>query len=102
MEIDELKEKNLQKQLRKEAIRTKLEIVRPEQTRNDWIWELYYSFLFLALLQPFLFMTGLWNESIYHPVVGYDQIIEKKLVVECPKDYPTPKYETYLDCPGAR
>ena len=37
MEIDELKEKNLQKQLRKEAIRTKLEIVRPEQTRNDWI-----------------------------------------------------------------
>ena len=44
MEIDELKEKNLQKQLRKEAIRTKLEIVRPEQTRNDWSRYCFYIF----------------------------------------------------------
>lgn len=49
-----------------------------------------------------LFITGIWNKGIYDPVVGYDSIRETLLVVDCPKasEYPTEKYETYLDCPG--
>ena len=99
MEIDELKEKNLQKQLRREAFKRNLKLF--SQSKLGMIGLGIVSiFLILALLQPFLFLTGIWSESIYHPVVGYDQIIETKLVVECPKEYPTPEYETFYDCPG--
>lgn len=59
-------------------------------------------FFILAILQPLLFITGIWNKGIYDPVVGYDSIRENLLVVDCPKasEYPTEKYESYLDCPG--
>ena len=57
-------------------------------------------FLFLALLQPFLFSTGIWTKGVYDPVVGYDTIKDTLLVVECPKEYPTEKYESYSDCPA--
>ncbi len=57
-------------------------------------------FLFLALLQPFLFITGIWNKGVYDPVVGYEPIKDTLLVVECPKEYPTEKYESYSDCPA--
>ena len=34
----------------------------------------------LALLQPFLFFTNIWDEATYHPVVGYDsQKIQAKV-----------------------
>ena len=99
MEIDELKEKNLQKQLRKEAIRRNWKLFSQSKLGMIGLGIVLF-FAVLAILQPLLFLTGIWSESIYHPVVGYDQIIEEKLVVECPKEYPTPKYETYLDCPG--
>ena len=29
-------------------------------------------FAFLAVLQPILFLTGVWNEGVYDPVVGYE------------------------------
>ena len=29
-------------------------------------------FAFLAILQPILFLTGVWNEAVYDPVVGYE------------------------------
>ena len=29
-------------------------------------------FGFLALLQPFLFITGIWDYQTYDPIVGYD------------------------------
>ena len=78
MEIDELKEKKLQKQLRKEAIRRNWKLFSQSKLGMIGLGIVLF-FLVLALLQPFLFMTGLWNESIYHPVVGYDQIIENKI-----------------------
>ena len=99
MEIDELKEKNLQKQLRKEAIKRNWRLFAQSKLGMIGL-GIVSIFLILALLQPFLFMTGIWSESIYHPVVGYDQIIESKLVVECPKEYPTPKYATFSECPA--
>ena len=57
-------------------------------------------FLFLSLLQPFLFITGIWNEGTYNPVVGYSAQFQDFLVVECPKEYPTEKYESRTDCPA--
>ena len=43
---------------------------------------------------------GIWNKGVYDPVVGYDTIKDTLLVVECPKEYPTEKYESYSDCPA--
>jgi len=78
MEIDEVKEKNLQKQLRKESLKRNWNLF--SQSKLGMIGLGIVSlFLILALLQPFLFLTGIWSESIYHPVVGYDQIVEKKI-----------------------
>ena len=95
MEIDNAKEKDLQKKLRRESLKRNWKLF--SQSKLGMIGLGIVSlFLILALLQPFLFLTGIWSESIYHPVVGYDQIIEEKLVVECPKEYPTPKYETSI------
>ena len=99
MQINEAKEKDLQKQLRREALKRNWKLFNQSKLGMIGL-GIVSVFLILALLQPFLFLTGIWNESIYHPVVGYDQIIEEKLVVECPKEYPTPKYETSFDCPG--
>ena len=99
MQINESKEKDLQKQLRREALKRNWKLFNQSKLGMIGL-GIVSVFLILALLQPFLFLTGIWNESIYHPVVGYDQIIEEKLVVECPKEYPTPKYETSFDCPG--
>ena len=57
-------------------------------------------FGFLALLQPFLFLTGIWDYKTYDPVVGYDAQPYLAEIVECPKDYPTERYEERKDCPG--
>ena len=58
MEIDELKEKNLQKQLRREAFKRNWKLF--SQSKLGMIGLGIVSiFLILALLQPFLFMTGI-------------------------------------------
>ena len=54
----------------------------------------------LAILQPLLFLSGIWDYKTYDPVVGYEAIKDTLLVVECPKEYPTEKYESYTDCPA--
>ena len=99
MQLNDSKEKELQKQLRKESVKRNWKLFSQRKLGMIGL-GIVSVFLILALLQPFLFLTGIWSESIYHPVVGYDQIIEKKLVVECPKEYPTPKYATSYDCPA--
>ena len=47
-----------------------------------------------------LFLTGVWEESVYDPVVGYESEKVTLLVVKCPQEYPTEQYETKNDCPG--
>ena len=47
-----------------------------------------------------MFITGIWNKGVYDPVVGYEAIKDTLLVVECPKEYPTEKYESMSDCPA--
>ena len=42
----------------------------------------------------------MWDESTYNPVVGYVDQTQDFLIVECPKEYPTEKYESYSDCPA--
>ena len=56
-------------------------------------------FGFLAILQPLLFLTNIWDEATYHPVVGYDAEKVSRTVVECPDQYPTKEYQTKEDCP---
>ena len=99
MQINEQKEKNLQKQLRREAINRNWKLFSQSKLGMIGLGIVTF-FLFLALLQPVLFFTGLWSQGVYNPVVGYDRITETKLVVECPKEYPTPEYENYASCPG--
>ena len=38
--------------------------------------------------------------NVYDPVVGYSEQFQEFLVVECPKEYPTEKYDERSDCPG--
>ena len=57
-------------------------------------------FGFLALLQPFLFITGIWDYQTYDPIVGYDAQSYIAEIVVCPKEYPTEKYQEMKDCPG--
>jgi len=92
-------QEELQKQLRKDALRKNWKLFSQSKLGMIGLYIVAF-FLFLALLQPFLFVTGIWNPAIYDPVVGYDQIKAELLVVECPKEYPTEKYESYSDCPG--
>ena len=56
-------------------------------------------FGFLAILQPLLFLTNIWDEGTYHPVVGYDAEQISRTVVECPTEYPTEEYSEKEDCP---
>ena len=56
-------------------------------------------FGFLAVLQPILFLTNVWDEGVYHPVVGYDAEKVARTIVECPDQYPTKEYQTREDCP---
>ena len=92
-------EQNLAKQIRKEALKRNWQLFNQSKLGMVGLYIVLF-FLFLALLQPFLFITGIWNPAIYDPVVGYEPIKEELLVVECPKSYPTDKYESPSDCPG--
>jgi peptide/nickel transport system permease protein len=97
--MNENLEQDLQKQLRKEALRRNWNLFRQSKLGMIGLYIVIF-FLFLALLQPFLFITGIWNKGVYDPVVGYEAIKDTLLVVECPKEYPTEKYESMKDCPG--
>jgi peptide/nickel transport system permease protein len=95
-------EKELRKKLRKAAAKKNWSLFKESRLGMVGLYIVIFFFI-LAILQPILFLTGIWNKGIYDPVVGYDSIKENLLVVDCPKasEYPTEKYETYLDCPGS-
>ena len=71
--MDENIEQDLQKQLRKEAIRRNWNLFRQSKLGMIGLYIVIF-FLFLALLQPFLFITGIWNKGVYDPVVGYEAV----------------------------
>ena len=95
-------EKELRKKLRKASAKKNWNLFKESRLGMVGLYIVIFFFI-LAILQPILFVTGIWNKGIYDPVVGYDSIKENLLVVDCPKasEYPTEKYETYLDCPGS-
>ena len=97
--MDENLNQDLQKELRREALKRNWNLFKQSKLGMIGLYIVIF-FLFLALLQPFLFITGIWNKGVYDPVVGYDTIKDTLLVVECPKEYPTEKYESYSDCPA--
>ena len=92
-------EKDIRKAIRKEALRKNVNLFRSSKLGKTGL-SIVSFFAFLAILQPILFLTGIWNEGVYHPVVGYDASKTEFLVVECPRDYPTEKYESRADCPA--
>jgi len=99
--MEQFNEKELRKKLRREAFRKNWKLFKESKLGMVGLCIVVFFFI-LAILQPLLFITGIWNKGIYDPVVGYDSIKENLLVVDCPKasEYPTEKYESYLDCPG--
>jgi len=99
--MEQYNEKELRKKLRREAFRKNWKLFKESKLGMIGLYIVVFFFI-LAILQPLLFITGIWNKGIYDPVVGYDSIKENLLVVDCPKasEYPTEKYESYLDCPG--
>jgi peptide/nickel transport system permease protein len=99
--MEQFNEKELRKKLRREAFRKNWKLFKESKLGMIGLYIVVFFFI-LAILQPLLFITGIWNKGIYDPVVGYDSIKENLLVVDCPKasEYPTEKYESYLDCPG--
>ena len=99
--MEQYSEKELRKKLRREAFKKNWKLFKESKLGMVGLYIVVFFFI-LAILQPLLFITGIWNKGIYDPVVGYDSIKENLLVVDCPKgsEYPTEKYESYLDCPG--
>ena len=99
--MEQYNEKELRKKLRREAFKKNWKLFKESKLGMVGLYIVVFFFI-LAILQPLLFITGIWNKGIYDPVVGYDSIKETLLVVDCPKasEYPTEKYESYLDCPG--
>ena len=83
-------ETNLRKELRKQAIKRNWKLFNQSKLGMIGLY-IVIIFLFLALLQPFLFITGIWNRAIYDPVVGYDEIRQNLTVVACPKELPSEK-----------
>ena len=96
---ESLNEKEIQKKVRREALKRNWLLFRQSTLGMIGLGIVFFFFI-LAILQPILFLTGVWNEAVYHPVVGYEEIKVNLLVVECPDEYPTEKYESRNDCPG--
>ena len=58
---------DLQKELRREAIKRNWQLFKQSKLGMIGLYIVIF-FLFLALLQPFLFITGIWNKGVYDPV----------------------------------
>ena len=63
------KEIQIEKQIRRDAIRKNWKLFSQSKLGMIGLYIVLF-FLFLSLLQPFLFITGIWNPAIYDPVVG--------------------------------
>ena len=92
-------EKDIAKSIRREALKKNCRLFRRSKLGMIGIYIVIFFFL-LSILQPILFLTGVWNKGIYDPVVGYSEQFQEFLVVECPTEYPTEKYKNRSDCPG--
>ncbi len=92
-------QKEIAKEIRKKSIKKNWGLFKQSKLGMVGFYIVLF-FAFLVILQPILFLTGIWEEKIYHPVVGYSEQIEDFLVVECPKEFPTEKYQSFEDCPG--
>ena len=92
-------EKDIAKSIRKASIKKNWKMFKQSKLGMIGLYIVAF-FLFLSLLQPFLFITGIWNEGTYNPVVGYSAQFQDFLVVECSKEYPTEKYQSRTDCPA--
>jgi len=99
--MSELNEQDIKKRLRRESFKKNWNLFKQSRLGMVGLYIVIF-FLFLALLQPMLFITGIWNKGVYDPVVGYEPIKETLLVVDCPKsnEYPTEKYDSFYDCPA--
>ena len=77
-------EKEIAKSIRKAAILKNWKLFK--QSRLGMVGLYIVAFFFvLTILQPILFITGIWDEGTYHPVVGYVDQTQDFLIVECPK-----------------
>ena len=85
-------QKDIAKKIRREALRKNWRLFRRSKLGMIGLYIVIF-FLFLSILQPILFITGVWNKGVYDPVVGYSEQFQEFLVVECPKEYPTEKYD---------
>ena len=92
-------QKEISKQIRREALKKNWTLFRQSKLGILGLYIVIF-FFFLSILQPILFATGLWNKGVYDPVVGYSEQLQEFLVVECPTEYPTEKYDSITDCPG--
>ena len=92
-------QKDIAKDIRRKALKKNWTMFRQSRLGMIGLYIVLF-FLFLSLLQPFLFITGIWNKGVYDPVVGYSEQFQEFLVVECPKEYPTEKYKDRGDCPA--
>ena len=92
-------EKEIRKKIRRQAINKNWILFKRSKLGIVGLGIVVF-FAFLAILQPFLFLTGIWSEAVYDPVVGYEPERFQLLVVECPQQYPTEKYAEPNDCPA--
>ena len=83
---------NIAKEIRRKAIKKNWRLFRRSKLGRIGLYIVIF-FLFLTILQPILFITGVWERGVYDPVVGYSEQFQEFLVVECPKEYPTEKYD---------
>ena len=83
-------EKEIRKKIRRQAINKNWILFKRSKLGIVGLGIVVF-FAFLAILQPFLFLTGIWSEAVYDPVVGYEPERFQLLVVECPQQYPTEK-----------
>ena len=91
--------KKIEKNLRREAFSKNWKLFKQSRLGMVGLYIVFFFFI-LTILQPILFITGFWNEAVYHPVVGYDDLTSDFIVVDCPKEYPTEKYQSRTDCPA--
>ena len=92
-------DKDVSKQIRKQSLRKNWNLFKRSKLGMIGLYIVLFFFI-LSILQPILFATGIWSKGIYDPVVGYSEQFQEFLVVECPTEYPSEKYETISDCPG--
>ena len=73
-------QKDIAKKIRREALKKNWRLFRRSKLGMIGLYIVIF-FLFLSILQPILFITGVWNKGTYDPVVGYSEQFQEFLVV---------------------